>query len=105
MLILLIGGCMAVITFDTLEYAKNLEENGFTSKQAETLANENKRVFNEFAETQLATKSDLFTVKEELKTDLFTVKEELKTDIRLLHWGIGLLIIVVGIPTLKALFS
>jgi hypothetical protein len=69
-------------------------------------------VFNEFAETQLATKSDLFTVKEELKTDLFTVKEELKTyiqgiktDIRLLHWGIGLLIIVVGIPTLKALFS
>jgi hypothetical protein len=36
LLILLIGGCMAVITFDTLEYAKNLEENGFTSKQAET---------------------------------------------------------------------
>ncbi len=72
---------MAVISFDTLEYSKNLESQGFTVQQAEALAKENKRVFNEFAETQLATKADLFTVKEELKIDLFTMKEELKTDI------------------------
>ncbi len=65
---------MAIITFDTLEYAKNLKNKGFTIEQAEALANENKRVFNEFAETQLATKADLLDVKHELKTELAVVK-------------------------------
>ena len=61
---------MALVTFDTLEYSKNLEAKGFMVEQAEALAVEQKRVFNEFAENQLATKADLFTVKEELKTDV-----------------------------------
>ncbi|MGC9387232.1 MAG: hypothetical protein ACP5D0_09815 [Hydrogenovibrio sp.] len=72
---------MALITFDTLEYSKKLEAKGFTVEQAEVLAMENKRVFNEFAENQLATKADLYTVKEELKTELVTVKDELKMDL------------------------
>ncbi len=91
---------MPIITFDTLEYSKNLEAKGFTTEQAEALAIENKRVFNEFAETQLATKADLLAVKEDLKADISV----LKTDIRLTHWGIGLLLLVVGIPALTALF-
>ncbi len=84
---------MAVITFDTLEYSKNLEAKGFTTEQAEALAIENKRVFNEFAETQLATKADLLATE-----------NRLKTDIRITHWGIGLLLLVIGIPALKTLF-
>jgi len=68
-----------VINFDTLAYAKALEAKGFTTEQAEALAEENKRVFNEFAETQLATKKDLFLVKEELKADIALVKEEVNT--------------------------
>ncbi len=67
----------SVINFDTLEYAKALESKGFTVEQAEALALENKRVFNEFAESQLATKKDLFLVKDELQTEIVTLKLEL----------------------------
>lgn len=105
-------GVMATITFDTLTYAKNLEANGFTTEQAETLASENKRVFNEFAETQLATKSDLLTVKDELKADIQEIKVDLlatenRLDKRLvlLQWSIALVLLVVGIPALQALFN
>jgi len=66
-----------VTNFDTLAYAKTLEAKGFTVEQAEALAEENKRVFNEFAETQLATKKDLFLVKKDLKADIAVVKLEL----------------------------
>ncbi|WP_044410423.1 CCDC90 family protein [Thiomicrospira microaerophila] len=72
---------MHTIIFDTLKYAKTLEANGFSAEQAEALAEQNKIVFNEFAENQLASKGDLFKVKEELKGDLFKVKAELQGDI------------------------
>ena len=65
---------MAVITFDTLEYSKNLEAKGFTVEQAEALAMENKRVFNEFAENQLATKADLFRSHAELDKKISIVQ-------------------------------
>ena len=68
---------MSVFTFDTLEYSKNLEEKGFSTEQAEALAIENKRVFNEFAENQLATKVDFFEVKSEIilvKSEIILVK-------------------------------
>lgn len=95
------GAFMAVITFDTLEYARNLEAKGFTIEQAEALAHENKRVFNEFTETQLATKADLFAVKEELKVDIQTVK----SDIKILQWGVALILVIVAVPVLKGLFN
>ena len=80
---------MAVITFDTLEYSKNLEAKGFSAEQAQALAIENKKAFNELAETQLATKEDIRMVE---------------SSIRLLHWGVALIIVVTTIPVLKSLF-
>lgn len=65
---------MSVVAFDTLEYSKNLEEKGFTAEQAEALAIENKRVFNEFAENQLATKADLFRAQAELDKKISIVQ-------------------------------
>lgn len=49
---------MAVVTFDTLRYAKNLAKNGFSEEQAEALAELQKDIFNEALESQLATKAD-----------------------------------------------
>ena len=105
----------SAISFDTLEYAKALEAKGFTTEQAEALAQENKRVFNEFAETQLATKKDLFVVKEELKQEILDNQEYLnqlenrfaqfQADLKIIQWGVGILVIAVVIPTVKALFS
>jgi len=102
----------SVIHFDTLAYAKALEAKGFTTEQAEALAEENKRVFNEFAESQLATKKDLFTVKVELKADINKLDSQLdskfsqfQADMRIMQWGIGILVVAVVIPVIKSLFS
>ena len=90
------GDGVVVVTFDTLEYAKNLEAKGFSAEQAQALAIENKKAFNELAETQLATKDDIRTVEASMRT--------IEASIRLLHWGVALIIIVTTIPVLKSLF-
>ncbi len=51
-----------VIAFDTHRFVKRLTESGFTEKQAETLAEEHVALLN----TNLATKTDLATVKADL---------------------------------------
>ena len=50
------------IAFDTHRYVKRLTENGFTEKQAETLADEQIALLN----ANLATKADLAALKAEL---------------------------------------
>ncbi len=92
---------MPVIAFDTLEYSKNLEAKGFTTEQAEALAIENKRVFNEFAETQLATKADLLAVKEELKADT----HQLAIQLAVVKWVGFATFAIVSAVSIKFLFS
>ncbi len=65
---------MNILTFDTLKFAKRLEEAGFTERQAETLAEEQAA----FAEDQakaasenLATKTDLEALKAEILKWMF----------------------------------
>ena len=98
---------MTAITFDSLGYAKKLEEAGFTRQQAEVQAsalreqldaqnNAFQRLIENYDESsrkELATKGDVQDVRLEIEK----VRAELKTDIkslelRLLKWqfGIGL---------------
>ena len=79
---------MAVVVFDTLEYVEVLEKNGFTSQQAKSLAELQKKTFNEALESQIATKKDITDIKEDIhKLDLkFTMMEGKVT---LLHWMVG----------------
>lgn len=98
---------MTAITFDSLGYAKKLEEAGFTRQQAEVQAsalreqldaqnNTFQRLIENYDESsrkELATKGDVQDVRLEIEK----VRAELKTDIkslelRLLKWqfGIGL---------------
>jgi hypothetical protein len=58
---------MSIVNFDTLEYVKELEKNGFTAQQAEALATSQKRAFEQALETQLATKRDTWEIKTEQK--------------------------------------
>lgn len=58
---------MTVIAFDTLAYAKKLEEKGFSEQQAEALVELQKEIFQEALESQLATKSDSWEIKSEQK--------------------------------------
>lgn len=54
------------IAFDTLAYANRMKSVGFTTEQAETLA----QTQAELIEDRLATKYDLVTLRKELQLDM-----------------------------------
>lgn len=114
---------MTAVTFDSLGYAKRLEEAGFTRQQAEVQAitlreqldaqnSAFQRIIENYDESsrkELATKGDVQDVRleiekirAELKTDIERVRAELKTDIEkvkydLLRWQIAGWIALAGI--------
>ena len=71
------------IAFDTHRFVKHLTDNGFTERQAETLAEEHVALLN----ANLATKADLAAVR----ADIAAVKADL------LKWLIGALIAQGGL--------
>lgn len=86
-----------LVTFDTLEYVKELKEGGFSDKQADAMAQAQKKVINEAIDNSLATKGDIDDAKLELKTDIQGVKAELL----ILKWMLGVVIAVEVLPLLK----
>ena len=72
---------MSMVTFDTLEFVEHLEKSGFTEQQAKSLAELQKKTFNEALETQIATKKDL--------VDLDKKMISMDGKITLLHWMMG----------------
>ncbi len=75
------------IAFDTHRFVKRLTENGFTERQAETLADEHVALLN----ANLATKADLASVKAALQRDIEAVKADL------LKWLFGAMIAQGGL--------
>ncbi|SFR52557.1 hypothetical protein [Thiomicrospira sp. ALE5] len=69
---------MSFITFDTLQYAKALEAKGFTTEQAEALAE------------QTLMKQDI---------------AQINADLRVLKWGIGLVVGIAVTVAIKHLFG
>ncbi len=63
--------------FNTLRYAKILEESGFSRDQAETSI----KILVEIMEDKLATKQDLSELGLAMKQDIAEVRQELKRDI------------------------
>ena len=61
------------INFDTHKFVKHLTENGFTEQQAEVLAEEQVNLLN----SNLATKSDIFSIK----ADIESLRQETKDGI------------------------
>ncbi len=77
-------GTQAMASFDTLSYAKVLQQGGVPAKQAEAMAT----ALLQYLRNEVATrhdivllKSDIAGVKAELKGDIAEVKAELKGDI------------------------
>jgi hypothetical protein len=99
---------MNTITFDTLKYAKTLQAAGVTDTQAEAMAQAQRDSLAEALESQLATKADVKSVKEDLAEDIAAVKADItgvKADIVLLKWMLALVVIVTVVPALKAFFA
>ncbi len=74
---------MNILTFDTLKFAKRLEEAGFTERQAETLAEEQAHLVKE--QTQVI--NDSLVTKSHLDLRLGEFEHRLKADI--LKWMFG----------------
>ena len=78
---------MAIVSFDTLTYAKKLKEAGFTEQQAEVQAEVQAELLQKLSEAQtahLATKLDITELRtdlERLRTDLERQINELRTDL------------------------
>jgi hypothetical protein len=76
----------ALLTFDTLEYAELLRKNGFSDQQAKVLAELQKKTFAEALETQLATKSDIQSIKNDI----------MNTKLEMIKWTLALLLAQTG---------
>ena len=73
---------MPAINFDTLAYAKEMEAAGFTREQADAFATAQGKILKDaFAATELATRSDVRDVRDELKGDIQDVRTEIQ-DVR-----------------------
>jgi len=57
---------MTVVTFDTLNFAKKLEKNGFSAEQVAVLVELQREAMAEAMESQLATKADISLLDKEL---------------------------------------
>jgi hypothetical protein len=83
-----------MIHFDTHEFIQDLTKSGMEAKQASTLSNQLKAVFDG-QRTELATKHDVEKVTLECRSEIALVKTELKGDIQTLKWMIGFLMAAV----------
>ena len=63
------------INFDTHKFVKHLTENGFTEQQAEVLAEEQVNLLN----SNLATKADIETLRQETKLSIAGLKNDIET--------------------------
>jgi len=81
---------MIATTFDTLMYAKKLREAGVPEKQAEVQA----EALKEVIEDNLATKTDLVSMREKIEVQIKELETKLETKIKELEYK---LIIKMGI--------
>ena len=79
---------MSVVAFDTLAFAKRLEQHGFSSEQAQVMVELQKETINSAIDNSLATKADIRALIESIKesrdaakADTQALREEVKADI------------------------
>ena len=91
---------MTTITFDTLKFARRLQQAGVSEKQATAEAEAINEAFSEALNTQVATRQDInkFELNSEKRFN------NIENKITLLQWMIALVIAVEIIPLLKTLF-
>jgi len=99
---------MTSITFDTYELIKELKQSGFNEEQAEGLSSAFKRT-HELQLEGLATKHDLRELQLELESKfdnrLNQLESKIEGELKLIKWGLALVIAVTVLPVLKDLFS
>ncbi|WP_193092064.1 hypothetical protein [Halomonas colorata] len=86
---------------DTIAFAERLKSEGFTEQQARHLARleieREERIMTKNDLANLATKQDIADVKVEMA--------DMKSELKVLKWGMGIVIAAVLIPALRDLLS
>jgi uncharacterized pyridoxal phosphate-containing UPF0001 family protein len=88
---------MTTIPFDTYELIKELKQSGFNEEQAEGLSSALKKT-HELQLEGLATKQDL-------DNGLNRLELKIESELKLIKWGLALVIAVTVLPVLKELFT
>jgi hypothetical protein len=89
---------MATITFDTHKFIRKLESAGFTTDQAEAVAD----AFRDASgEAELATKRDIDLLRSELRE----LKAELSGEMKLNRWMLGAIVVAEVAPFLAKFFN
>ena len=71
---------MSMVAFDTLKLARRLREAGMPTEQAEAIAEAEAEALGEFVRNNLATKSDITDLKQEiagLRTEMHKMRAEI----------------------------
>jgi len=95
---------MTSITFDTHEFIKELKLSGFKEEQAEGLSSSFKKIQESQLE-ELATKHDIKELDLKIDNRFNQMDSKLDSELKLIKWGLALVIAVTVIPVLKELFS
>ena len=72
---------MSTITFDTLKYVRQLEAAGIAPQQAEAFVTAQRDILSEALDTNLATKSDISSLKATTSADIASLRETTSADI------------------------
>ena len=91
---------MSTITFDTLKFVERLEKAGAAGELAAALVEVQKETIAEAMDNQLASKTDISTLRDELKD----VISPMRTEPSVLKWMMGVML-GIGLTILFKLFS
>ena len=95
---------MTTITFDTLEFVTEMQEAGMPEKQAKAEAKILKKTL-EANNRELATKTDLSILREEMKSDMRAMEARLDGELKLNRWMLTIVVAATVLPLLKGLFT
>ena len=82
---------MAITALNTLKFARQLKNAGFTQEQAEAQAEAINEAFSEALDKQVATKADITELRSEVMSEITVIK-----------WMLGVIFVAVVIPLIKS---
>ena len=93
---------------DTIAFAERSKSEGFTEQQARHLARleieREERIMTKNDLANLATKQDISDVKKDI-ADIKVKMADINSELKVLKWGMGIVIAAVLIPALRDLLS